>query len=117
MTVAEHVAGSPDPIRLGGVAHALRAQLQPRIDSEVRATVLGHVQRGGAPTPFDRVLATQYGIRAAQMVRRGEFGRMVTLQGGVLGSVELAAVAGRNRCVPLDHPLLECARQIGVCLG
>jgi ATP-dependent phosphofructokinase / diphosphate-dependent phosphofructokinase len=117
MTVAERVPGSPDPIRLGGVAHALRAQLQPHIDSEVRATVLGHVQRGGAPTPFDRVLATQYGIRAAQMVRRGEYGRMVTLQGGVLGSVELEAVAGRNRCVPLDHPLLDCVRQIGVCLG
>jgi 6-phosphofructokinase 1 len=117
MTVAEHVAGSPDPIRLGGVSHVLRAQLQPHIKSEVRATVLGHVQRGGAPTPFDRVLATQYGIHAAQMVQRGEFGRMVTLQGGALGSVELAAVAGRNRCVPLDDPLLDCAREIGVCLG
>jgi 6-phosphofructokinase 1 len=117
MTVAERVAGSPDPVRLGGVAHALRAQLQPLISSEVRATVLGHVQRGGSPTPFDRVLATQFGTQAAMMVRRGEFNRMVTLQGGALGSVELAAVAGRNRCVPPDHPLLESARQIDVCFG
>ena len=99
------------------MAHVLRAQLQPQVDSEVRATVLGHVQRGGAPTPFDRVLATHFGTHAAAMVRRGEFNRMVTLQGGVLGSVALAEVAGRNRCVPLDHPLLACARQIGVCLG
>jgi ATP-dependent phosphofructokinase / diphosphate-dependent phosphofructokinase len=117
MTVAERIEDSPDPVRLGGVAHALRAQLQPRIASEVRATVLGHVQRGGSPTPFDRVLATQFGTEAAMLIRRGEFNRMVTLQGGALGSVELAAVAGRNRCVPPDHPLLDSARQIGVCLG
>jgi 6-phosphofructokinase 1 len=117
MTVAERLPGSPDPLRLGGVAHVLRQQLQPLVGSEVRATVLGHVQRGGTPTPFDRVLATQFGTQAASLVVRGEFGRMVTLSGGVLGSVALAEVAGRNRTVPLDHPLLNCARQIGVCLG
>jgi ATP-dependent phosphofructokinase / diphosphate-dependent phosphofructokinase len=117
MTVAEQVAGAPDPVRLGGVAHVLRQQLQGLVASEVKATVLGHLQRGGAPTPFDRVLATQFGTQATAMVCRGEFGRMVTLQGGVLGSVELAAVAGGNRRVPPDHPLLTSARQIGVCLG
>ena len=117
MTVAAHDASSPDPIRLGGVAHVLRAQLEPLVDSEVRATVLGHLQRGGVPTPFDRVLATQFGTEAAMMLRRGEFNRMVALQGGKLCSVALADVAGRNRTVPLDHPLLACARQIGVCLG
>lgn len=117
MTVERTVEGSPDPIRLGGVAHALRAQLQPLLASEVRATVLGHVQRGGAPTPFDRVLATQYGNEAARLLRRGEFGRMVTLQGGCLSSVSLASVAGVNRCVPGDHALVACAREIGVCLG
>ncbi|WP_338416083.1 ATP-dependent 6-phosphofructokinase [uncultured Sphaerotilus sp.] len=117
MTVERTVAGSPDPIRLGGVAHMLRAQLQPLLASEVRATVLGHVQRGGSPTPFDRVLATQYGNEAARLLRRGEFGRMVTLQGGCLGSVGLDEVAGKNRCVPVDHALLACAREIGVCLG
>lgn len=117
MTVERTVEGSPDPIRLGGVAHALRAQLQPLLACEVRATVLGHVQRGGSPTPFDRVLATQYGNEAARLLRRGEFGRMVTLRGGCLGSVGLDAVAGKNRCVPGDHALLGCAREIGVCLG
>ena len=117
LTVAERIEASPDPLRLGGVAHVLRRQLQSLVVSEVRATVLGHVQRGGAPTPFDRVLATQFGTQAATMVCRGEFGRMVTVQGGVPGSVALSAVAGRNRSVPLDHPLLMSARQIGVCLG
>jgi phosphofructokinase-like protein len=117
MTVAERIEASPDPLRLGGVAHVLRRQLEAQVASEVRATVLGHVQRGGTPTPFDRVLATQFGTQAATMVCRGEFGRMVTVQGGVPGSVALADVAGRNRTVPLDHPLLFSARQIGVCLG
>lgn len=116
-TVRATVEGSPDPIRLGGVAHALAAALQPRVRSEVRATVLGHVQRGGSPTPFDRVLATQYGNEAAQLVMAGAWGRMVTLQHGRLGSVALADAAHGNRRVPLDDPLLRAARQIGISLG
>jgi phosphofructokinase-like protein len=117
LTIERHVEGSPDPIRLGGVAHALRAQLQPLVSSEVRATVLGHVQRGGSPTPYDRVLATMYGNAAAHLVRERRFNRMVALQGGVLSSVDLGHVAGKNRLVPTDAPLLVCAREIGVCLG
>jgi 6-phosphofructokinase 1 len=117
MTVARTIADSPDPVRLGGVANVLREQLQPRLHSEVRATVLGHVQRGGSPTPFDRVLATQFGNQAAQLVMAGQFNRMVTLHGGQLGSVALADVAHQHRNVPLDHPLLQAARQIGVSLG
>ncbi|MET4575702.1 6-phosphofructokinase [Ottowia thiooxydans] len=117
MTVERTIENSPDPIRLGGVAHHLRALLEPRLRSEVRATVLGHVQRGGAPTPFDRVLATQFGNHAAQLVERGQFNRMVTLEHGTMSSILLAEVADRTRQVPLDHPLLETARDIGVCLG
>jgi len=117
LTVERRIEDSPDPIRLGGVAHALRDQLQPRLRSEVRATVLGHVQRGGRPTPFDRVLATQFGNQAAQLVMTGQFGRMVTLQQGRLGSIQLAQAAQQHRHVPLDHPLVQTARQIGVSLG
>jgi len=116
-TVEQRIEGRPEPVRLGGVAHVLREQLQARVDTEVRATVLGHVQRGGAPTPFDRVLATHYGNAAAALVREGRFGTMVAWQRGAMTSVPLAAVAGRSRCVPLDHPLLRCAEQIGICLG
>ncbi|WP_144328796.1 6-phosphofructokinase [Tepidimonas charontis] len=116
-TVQAWLPDSPDPVRLGGVAHALRAALQPRLDCEVRATVLGHVQRGGAPTPFDRVLATQFGNEAAQLIMRGEFNRMVTLRDGRLGSIALSDVVHGTRQVPLDHPLLRTARQIGVSLG
>ena len=104
------------PVWIAGYGHGRRATgvHDPLM---VRCVVLGHLQRGGPPTTFDRVLATQFGTQAATMVGRGEFGRMVTVQGGVPGSVALAEVAGHNRTVPLNHPLLTSARQIGVCLG
>jgi 6-phosphofructokinase 1 len=102
---------------LGGVAFALRDRLQPLLRSEVRATVLGHVQRGGSPTPFDRVLATQYGIRAAELVLNGEFNRMVTLQSGQFVTIALSEVAHQNRLVTEQAPLMHAARQLGVCLG
>ncbi len=117
LTVERMIQDSPDPIRLGGVAHHLRTMLEPQLHSEVRATVLGHVQRGGSPTPFDRVLATQFGNHAAQLLEAGQFNRMVTLEHGAMGSIALEEVADRTRQVPLDHPLLETARDIGVCLG
>ena len=117
LTVKARLDDSPDPIRLGGVGQWLQSELQPALASEVRTTLLGHVQRGGSPTPFDRVLATRFGYHAAQLVRRGEFGRMVTLRGDDCASVPLSAVAGRNRCVPTDHALLSVARGLGVSLG
>lgn len=116
-TVAGHVQGSPDPVRLGGVGHVLAARLQPHLRSEVRATVLGHVQRGGDPTPFDRVLASRYGHKAAQMVLAGESSRMVTLHNGRIGSVPIEQVANTQRKVAADHELLVMARDIGICLG
>lgn len=116
-TVRQTIAGSTDPVRLGGVAHVLQQRLQPHLKSEVRATVLGHVQRGGEPTPFDRVLATQFGHHAAQLVLSGQFGRMVTLQHGRITSVPIASVANTQRRIDLHHPLMVMARDIGICLG
>jgi 6-phosphofructokinase 1 len=117
LTVAQTLADSPDPLRLGGAGALLARQLQPLLNSEVRATLLGHVQRGGSPTPFDRVLATRFGWHAAELVRTGRFGQMVALQGDTVTSVGLDLVAGRNRPVPLDHELLAVARGLGVSLG
>jgi 6-phosphofructokinase 1 len=118
LTVHERVTvGGGDAVRLGGVGHALRPQLQPLLKSEVRTTVLGHVQRGGSPTAFDRVLATQFGHHAVNLLRAGHWNEMVALQDGRLTSVPLVQVAGQNRTVPLEHPLLRCAREIGVCFG
>lgn len=103
--------------RLGGAAMQLRDRLQPLVSSEVRATVLGHVQRGGSPTPFDRVLASQYGVHAAELVTSGQFGRMVTLHHGALDSLPLARVAAQNRRITPAEPLLHTARQLGVSFG
>ena len=115
--VQRRVADSPEPVRLGGIAHGLQAALEPLLDTEVRATVLGHVQRGGTPTPADRVLATLYGSAAADLVREGAWGTMVGLQQGAITRLSLAQAAGRTRPVPLDHPLLLAARRIGISLG
>ncbi|MBL8328301.1 MAG: ATP-dependent 6-phosphofructokinase [Rubrivivax sp.] len=117
LSVAQTLSDSPDPIRLGGVGEALRKQLAPLLRSEVRTTLLGHVQRGGSPTAFDRVLATRFGHAAAWMALAGQHGQMVALQSDACVSVALAEVAGRTRTVPLDHPLLAAARGLGVCLG
>jgi 6-phosphofructokinase len=83
----------------------------------VRSTLLGHTQRGGTPTAYDRVLATRFGWAAAELVREGRFGRMVVLRGEEIDSVEIAGIAGRSRPVPPDHPLLRAARDTGVMLG
>ena len=117
MTVQAHLENSPDPIRLGGVANVLREQLKEHLESEVRSTQLGHVQRGGTPTPYDRVLATRFGWYAAKMVANGEFGRMVALKGDECASVPIEEVANRTRNVPDDSTLLDVATSLGISLG
>ena len=117
MAVKDTVEDSPDPVRLGGISGVLKEQLQPRVASEIRTTVLGHMQRGGTPTAFDRNLATAFGARAARLVREGRSGRMVALQGAAFTDVPLEAVAGRTRTVPLDDPLIEAAQAVGTSFG
>ncbi len=115
--VVREVAADPAaPLRLGGVGQVLQSRLQPLVACEVRSTLLGHLQRGGTPTAFDRVLATRYGFHAAELVAAGHFGRMVALQGDCVTSVMLTDVAGRSRPVPPDHELLRAARGTGVLL-
>lgn len=117
LVVRQRVQGAPEPVRLGGIAEQVAAHLEPLLSSEVRAVVLGHVQRGGPPTANDRVLATRYGAAAADLVCQGAWGRVVTLQPGGAGHCALSEVAGGRRTVPADHPLLHCAWQMGVSLG
>lgn len=108
--VDQTVSDSPDPIRLGGIGKFLQKQLETRVRSEIRTTVLGHVQRGGSPTAFDQIFASNLGCYAARMVLARQFGRMARLQEGVLGSVPLADVANRSRKVPeCDMTLVSAA--------
>ena len=89
--------------RLGGIAEALAPLIEERTGIETRATALGHVQRGGAPTAFDRVLATRTGIAAADAVLRGEWGTMAGLHGDRISMVPLAEAAGHLKTVPQDR--------------
>lgn len=94
--------------RLGGVGYYLGKEIEKRLDIETRVVVLGHLQRGGSPTAFDRVLATRYGIAAIDLVHEGKFGQMVALQGNKITSVSLKDVAGKRKKVNLE--LYEIAK-------
>jgi len=88
--------------RLGGVGYYLGREIEKCTEIETRVVVLGHLQRGGSPTAYDRVLATRYGIAAIDLVYRGQFGRMVALQGNKIVSVPLKDVIGKRKTVDLQ---------------
>ena len=84
---------------------------------ETRAVVMGHLQRGGSPTPFDRILGTQLGVRAVDMVENQEFGFMVGVKKDDFIKVPLDIVAKGIRSVPMDHILINAGRSLGTCFG
>jgi 6-phosphofructokinase 1 len=101
----------------GRVSSMVAKAITRRIGMETRVTVLGHLQRGGIPTPFDRVLATRFGVHAAEMLAEGVYNQMVALRGSEVTSVPLEQVAGKTKLVPLDHPLIRAARRVGTNFG
>jgi len=115
--VSRHDLTSPDPVRLGGIGHFIASEIEARCRVETRTTVLGHIQRGGAPIAADRVLATYFGYMAIQALVQGKRSRMIVRQGNVFGDMDLLAVADKQRTVPLDHPLIAAARALGTCFG
>ena len=96
--------------RLGGIGNALAHEIEKRTGFETRSVVLGHIQRGGSPSAFDRVLATRYGLGAIDMVHRGEFGKMAALRGNKIVSVPLADAIASNRKV--DPEMISVATGI-----
>ena len=94
--------------RYGGVGELLAREIEARLKTETRTVILGFVQRGGTPTPFDRLLGSRMGVAAVDLAVRGEYGRMVSLQGGRITSVDLAVVRQGPRTVPAE--LFETAR-------
>lgn len=115
--VEKVVHDSPDPIRLGGIGTVLAEQIAGRTHRETRATILGHVQRGGTPVAFDRVLATRFGFKAVQLIEEGCWNQMVVQQHGETTTVPIESVAGQQRTVPLDDPLIAMARAVGTSMG
>ena len=93
------------------------AEIEKRTGKETRVCVLGHLQRGGGPTTFDRALCTLFGTAAVELVAAHEFGRMVSYTGTQISSVPLAEAIGQLRRVPLDGGFVRAARALGICLG
>ncbi|MGA2079707.1 MAG: ATP-dependent 6-phosphofructokinase [Holophaga sp.] len=109
-TMAYHVVQEP-------MASRLARHLQALTGVEARVTSLGHVQRGGVPTAFDRTLSTLMGTKAAELLGEGTFNVMVAYRNGECVPVPLQEVVGRRKLVPADHPLVLCARKVGTCFG
>jgi len=95
----------------------LVTELDARLDQDVRLVIPGHFQRGGDPTPYDRVLCSRFGVKAAELILRERYGYMVALRGTSIDSVLLSEVAGRTKTVPPDCEILHQARALGVSLG
>ena len=110
-------SNSPDPIRLGGMGAFLQKQLEERIVPEVRTTVIGHVQRGGNPSAYDRIIATNVGCYAASLVASKNYGRMVTVHNNHLSSVPLESVAHNVKGVPRNDMTLVSALSMGISVG
>jgi len=94
-------------VRLGGIGEMVAKEIRQRMNVETRVTILGHVQRGGTPTAYDRVLATRYGIAAFDLVNQQQFGKMVALQGNTITAVELNEAVATLKTV--DMHLYEIA--------
>ncbi|MGE5582470.1 MAG: 6-phosphofructokinase [Bacillota bacterium] len=117
MVISHIVKDSPDPIRLGGIGQQVAQELTAITGIDSRVTVLGHLQRGGRPSPFDRILSTRYGVGAVEMVQKGAFGMMVSLQGNEISAVSLEEAVGKLKTVPPDGELIAIAKSVGVEFG
>ena len=121
-----------DNVRLGGIGEKVAEEIEEKTGMVSRCTVLGYVQRGGTPTPYDRVLSTKYGYKAMELALEGKFNNLVTLKNGVLDYVSLEDVIGENKeigaksggtestsikRVPMDDDLIKVARNLEISLG
>lgn len=117
MAVAKIVEGSAEKIRLGGIGNRLADIIEEKGKLETRCTVLGHLQRGGSPTAFDRVLSTRYGVAAVEAIINGNVGCMVALKQDRIVCVPIERVVGVPYNVPQDNELIKVGRSIGVSFG
>ena len=120
VVVAEGVklpAGLPTPARGISVGNVIGEAIGSVSHKEVRVSVLGHIQRGGSPSPFDRILGTRFGVAAVDLVAQGAFGKMVCLQNARIGSVSIADAIGQLRSVDPAGEMVSTARAVGICFG
>ena len=115
--IARTVAGSTDAIRLGGIAYKLSDMIEQRTGIESRACVLGHTQRGGTPTPFDRWLSTLYGAKALDMVLEGKFGQMASFKNFGITEVKIADAIAHLKRVDPHGAEVKAALEVGMSFG
>jgi 6-phosphofructokinase 1 len=111
------VKDGTDPARLGGIGLVLGKEIEKLTSIENRTVILGHLQRGGSPSPYDRILGTQLGCKAVDLIERQEFGYMIGVKGDDFIKVPLDEVAKGTKSVPLNHLLIQSARSVGTCFG
>ncbi|MCU0305892.1 MAG: ATP-dependent 6-phosphofructokinase [Thermoanaerobaculales bacterium] len=104
-------------VRLGGIGEQVAAAIEERTGKETRTVVLGHIQRGGRPTTFDRLLALRFGAAAVRLIEQGVFNHMVALDPPVVRAVPLAEATSRMKTVPLDSDTVMTARDLGISFG
>ncbi|OGU72114.1 MAG: 6-phosphofructokinase [Ignavibacteria bacterium RBG_16_34_14] len=117
MVVKEKDIKRTDPIQLGGIGAVVAKNIEKNTGRETRVTVLGHLQRGGSPTPFDRILATKFGAFAIELASLGKFGRMVALKGNEIKSVKIEDAIGKQKLVQPDNQAVFAAKSIGISFG
>lgn len=117
IVVSKVLKDSPDPIRLGGIGNKIAEEIQELAGIETRVTVLGHLQRGGRPIPYDRILSTRFGVAAVELVHKGEFGNMVCFKDNCISKVSLETAVGQIKTVPPEGELVSIAKSIGVSFG
>ncbi|HQR17330.1 MAG TPA: ATP-dependent 6-phosphofructokinase [Gemmatimonadales bacterium] len=115
MLAERRSAGTVD--RLGGIGGRVAASIAERTGKETRSLVLGHLQRGGTPTTFDRLIALRFGTAAVRAIAAGDFGTMVAYTPPTISTIPLADVIGRTKHVPLDSDTLQTARDLGISFG
>jgi phosphofructokinase-like protein len=109
--------GSSRVARFGGIGVRVAADLADRTGKDTRCVVLGHLQRGGTPTAFDRVLATRFGGKAVELLRQGQYGKVTANNPPDIVSIPLGEIVGRTKFVPLNYDLLLTARALGIGFG
>ena len=103
--------------RLGGIGYKVKEGIERHTDLETRVVVLGHLQRGGSPNSYDRVLATRFGCGAVDLIAQGKFGRMVVTQKDNITSIPIVDAIKENRKVNIDSEIIQAARDIGISFG
>jgi 6-phosphofructokinase 1 len=117
IVVKKQIEGSAEQKRLGGVGNILADQIETQTGKETRVVILGHLQRSGMPTEFDRTLATLFGEKAVSLVAEGKFGKMTAYVCGQVNSVDITEVVKGPHKVPVDSPLITAAKSIGTSFG